>query len=326
MSLNAPVVYVDDASRDPALQYFGEWTHMIYASSEAYNDTLALAVTNNSIITFTFNGTGAEVGGSVNLNQRGLFPISSYSIDGEPPTLFMPVYTQADNVSPYTKFFVTDSLSPGEHILTINVILTTIDSPFLLDYIGYAALPVPVTSNPVSSIPSRITPARLPSRTAEAPSATDTMKGARWTVLRGGIIGSVVGATVLVGIIIGVLLFVRKSRRDGRMYFYEGRRPSEMLKDELATRQSTILARRITPFPQLAPSLMRIKSADIPNPGWVERGARWPFLQPRISAQTIFHADSGVRFNPTFGMSAATSTETILSSLRHEVPPEYSER
>lgn len=108
----AAVAYVDDASGDPRLQYFGNWTHTIdvvpntTTTMTSANDTSIVFKFNGAVILFTRSdtrvltttlGTAIEVFGRVHLEQTQPAPISAYQMDDWSVRYFTPV-TEGDHV------------------------------------------------------------------------------------------------------------------------------------------------------------------------------------------------------------------------------------
>ncbi|KAF7790962.1 hypothetical protein EIP86_001921 [Pleurotus ostreatoroseus] len=132
-------VFVDDASEDPSLQYFGGWQQSTQGG--VWNNTISSATDTRSSIVFSFIGTAVAVLGEI---AGETFADSMYTIDGSFNTSY-PSFEPSRPQQNFT-FFSVNSLSPGPHTLAVNI--TTV-ADYYFDYIAYQ--PLPDTTSPPST-------------------------------------------------------------------------------------------------------------------------------------------------------------------------------
>ncbi|KAI0722286.1 hypothetical protein C8T65DRAFT_136317 [Cerioporus squamosus] len=177
--MNIRPINIDDADSDD-IQYLTAdfWNHQV--DKPNYQEGTFSEGVMNAQAEFRFNGTSVMVYGVASPRppgkQSAIPPSVSFSIDGGIPT---PVVSDPDlQDTEYShQFFDSHTLSPGDHVLQMNVTQAEDDWPFVLDYILYQPL------EPVSQ----------PGANAAAPSArASAAQTSRTTAIAGGAAGAVV--------------------------------------------------------------------------------------------------------------------------------------
>lgn len=197
-------VVVDDAS--PKVNYQGDWS--VQHNPNARNTTLSVSRKTGSSASFRFTGAFSSwiavhilcsliiqpgnyvaVYGAVLYDDVDNPPISTYSIDGQTPAVFIPSLQQNNT---FTTFFVSPQLADSEH--TLEVLLASDNAPILLDSILFNATTVAqVTSGGLQ--PTIITTIIIAPPSSTATVGKTTMDAS--SVPIGPIVGGVIGGLVL---------------------------------------------------------------------------------------------------------------------------------
>ncbi|KAI0094275.1 hypothetical protein BDY19DRAFT_988136 [Irpex rosettiformis] len=196
-------VVVDDASAK--VNYKGDWSNR--HSTNARNSTLSVSSTAGSTASFTFTGNYVAVYGAVLFDDANNPPISTYTIDGQTPGIFIPNLQQNNT---FTTFFVSPKLADSEHTLQIGVANDGV--PVFLDSILFNATTVAqVTSGgqqPTIIITTIIAP---PSSTASTSEASANSKSVPVGPIVGGVVG---GVTILISAILAFYFLYVKPKRN----------------------------------------------------------------------------------------------------------------
>lgn len=151
------------------------------------------------------------VRGAVLYKNANVPPISSYSIDGGTPSIYIPRVSENNTIP--TTFFVSPQLSDGDHTLSIDVLS---DGPsFFLDYILFNATSVAATNNSNGPQPTLVKTA-----IAAPTGAPDDSDSASSSKSIGPIVGGVVGGVALLVAAILAFYFFYWDRRGRRPYNY----------------------------------------------------------------------------------------------------------
>ncbi|KAI0737784.1 hypothetical protein C8Q80DRAFT_1125237 [Daedaleopsis nitida] len=126
-------VTVDDA--DPSIQYSAGWLPL--TSGGIIDGTKHGAADAGLTATFTFTGTQVVVGGPIGSVDVHGVPTTEYSIDGTRVDTFTAPVVAPGTYLKTQKYFTSDMLAPGEHVLTIKNMNGTRPNVFWLDYILY---------------------------------------------------------------------------------------------------------------------------------------------------------------------------------------------
>jgi hypothetical protein len=133
-------------------------------------------------------------------------PISTYSIDGQTPGVFIP--SQAEN-NTFTTFFVSPQLSDAQHTLTVS--LASDGVPFFLDAILFNATSVAQVTSAGQQQPTIITTVIVAASSAPQVSAAAASTKTHVGPIVGGVVG---GIAILVSALLAWYFFCvrRKSR------------------------------------------------------------------------------------------------------------------
>ncbi|KAI0347734.1 hypothetical protein BDW22DRAFT_14923 [Trametopsis cervina] len=246
MSKNPWVVIVDDTS--PLIQYNGRWSRAV--DSAAYEGTLSRSSTTGSSATFSFVGNFVAVQGLVFFADVNDPPISTYSIDGQTPGIFIPTLNQNNSIAP---FFASPQLSSGNHTLKISV--AAANSIFFLDAILFNATSVSDVQSGGAQ-PTIITTIIAAPTSAPDPSAASSSGKSS---IVGPIIGGVIGAAaILLFVVLGWFFYTRRRRRNA----YERATSAEYESKGFFTTRSN----HITPFTtsQLLSPIMPMQNPPSP--------------------------------------------------------------
>ncbi|KAI0917687.1 hypothetical protein AcW1_007172 [Taiwanofungus camphoratus] len=204
------------------ISYSGEWYHMT-DQQVVLDGTLSAAYTTNSTAMFEFNGDSiievGVVGAVIPPDGASVLPISSYSINGTSPS----IYVTPDNYTQATTgivFFASQPLSNGPHALVISLTQASDTYPFLMDYVIArvinGTIPFPSTSNPAS--PTSPVASESATSGATAAPASSAVSSKSSSTPTDAIVGGVVGGVVAL-VAAALLLFFLRHRRKRRTHF-----------------------------------------------------------------------------------------------------------
>ncbi|PCH40871.1 hypothetical protein WOLCODRAFT_143268 [Wolfiporia cocos MD-104 SS10] len=340
MSESFIVVYVTN----PQVKFSGNWTQY-HDKSDPNSITIAYTESDTASGSITFNGSQIALYGSL-IPGTGTVS-SSYSLDGSSPV----TYTSSDNVTAEqdeVAFFTSPSLSTGEHQLIFNVTQASSDTPFILDYLIYEPSSSDVAGASYTTT-SLGTPTSIPTSVIIEKDGSNTPVGA----IVGGVVGGVAGL-----IIITLLFFFLFRRRRQQPYFYHSAAVGEMLSNEIKPAEVTPYPANAAIAPTLPSSeeqpFSSPPASEVGGSAYAQSQAGYSSASgsssrhPPLSlvshspppgsspnqlnskaaqagllsvAQSTYHADSGVRFDPNGG----TSSADVDHDIPVDVPPSYTE-
>ncbi|KAI0697525.1 hypothetical protein BC835DRAFT_1305144 [Cytidiella melzeri] len=197
-------VVVDDQS--PKIVYEGAWFNENVKN--ARNGSVSATSTVGSKASFTFQGNHVAVNGPVLFFDAKNPPVSTYSIDGQTPGVFVPS-VEANNT--FKTFFVSPQLSDAQH--TLDITLANDGVPFFLDSILFNATSLAqVTSAGLQ--PTIITTIIVAPSTTTSPKGKDDASSAKSSLVApvlGGIVGGV--AILVAGLLVWYFLYFRRRSR-----------------------------------------------------------------------------------------------------------------
>lgn len=159
------------------------------------------------------------VGAVIPPDGASVLPISSYSINGTSPS----IYVTPDNYTQATTgivFFASQPLSNGPHALVISLTQASDTYPFLMDYVIVrvinGTIPFPSTSN--SASPTSPVASESATSGATAAPASSAVSSKSSSTPTDAIVGGVVGGVVAL-VAAALLLFFLRHRRKRRTHF-----------------------------------------------------------------------------------------------------------
>ncbi|ESK94700.1 hypothetical protein Moror_14259 [Moniliophthora roreri MCA 2997] len=194
MSLSPPII-MDDL--DPSIRYFPEHLWDIEGSSNEFNFSTHSAFTANVSLTLTFHGIAIGVYGTIDPTSPGSVPITRYSVDDGPATIFTP--PRLDALAYQQPFYQSPVLEDREHTLRVSLVSHGI--PFWLDYFN-------ITPGILASISQSTPSMTLPSTTS-----TPTEVKSNKTRFIGGVVGGVLGALLLLALT-GIFIVRRRKHEE----------------------------------------------------------------------------------------------------------------
>ncbi|KAE9406486.1 hypothetical protein BT96DRAFT_915428 [Gymnopus androsaceus JB14] len=218
-SSSGTTILVDDA--DPRIVYSAGWLKEGLPGLECEGTTHGSNFIPGATATFTFEGVGVQVFGSVGSPDGS--PKSTYQVDGAVPSTFT---FNANGLNNYhLNFYSSPALDPGNHTLIMTSIGNNTTEIFL-DYIVYNPMPSSSSTSSLISTSSAVssgdpatvtTPMPLASAVSSSDPATVTTPipiasaGHVASSSAGAIAGGVVGAVA--GLALGLVLMYTLMRR-----------------------------------------------------------------------------------------------------------------
>ncbi|KAJ6459718.1 hypothetical protein C8R47DRAFT_131657 [Mycena vitilis] len=190
---------------DPAVSYSTSWSLNPHGFFQTSHETDVVG----SSLSFSFNGTGITVFGSVPpSNATNAPPTAAYSIDGGTPVIT--AQPLASTTIPNQPLFFASGLPLGTHSLFVNVTDVQSASPFSVDYFILNLKPTAVPSPSAAASPSPSASAISPQK---AIASSESKSAAGGTALRvvAGVLGSVI--FILLCILAFFIVILRRRRR-----------------------------------------------------------------------------------------------------------------
>ncbi|KAF8166216.1 hypothetical protein BJ912DRAFT_1068035 [Pholiota molesta] len=189
------VQQLDD--RHSSITYSGVWERA--GISPEFDNTTTWSNLTGSTATVVFYGTSISVWGTIGFSGLGIAPLSSYSIDHGPVSIF--TAAQIPTTQYNQRFFQSDQLTPTSHTLNISTLAN--GGYFYLDYL-LVVTPDSATSSTSTTIPTPSSP------TTTSPTNTPQMPSSKRDLPIGVIVGGVSGAIALLALAIICILVIKR--------------------------------------------------------------------------------------------------------------------